>query len=280
MQTEKDCKRTTPGCDAVSRPNLIYVLSFTAANHKDKITLFFFPLSLVCRRRWSFGRPRQVFLWLDDKPVVIRSLCNNPPMKEQKPIFTAPYFPNGVFVLLTVAPPGNFKQLRVPSLVIKSRFNVGCAAKTVEKHPTFPSFFFLFTTSFISCLFLERRTNTLTVTQQLFMTNNWRRRSRWRTSAEGWCLYSLLLLMLFLKIALQREAVWPWHGGEGKREWGRQSGREREGETLIVSYDCLMDWNVLDLIQADRNVIWRGIFFLLQSWTFLCLNSLCIPCTM
>lgn len=63
-------------------------------------------------------------------------------MKEQKPISTAPYFPNGVFVLLTVAPPGNFKQLRVPSLVIKPRFNVGCAGKTVESIALSPRFSF------------------------------------------------------------------------------------------------------------------------------------------
>lgn len=92
-------------------------------------------------------------------------------MKEQKPISTAPYFPNGVFVLLTVAPPGNLKQVRVPSLVIKSRFSVGTAAKTVENITLSPRLSFFY--RFIHQLsFSERRSNTLTVTQQLFMTNN------------------------------------------------------------------------------------------------------------
>lgn len=33
-----------------------------------------------------------------------------------KQVFTAPYFPNGVFVLLTVAHPGNFRQLESATL--------------------------------------------------------------------------------------------------------------------------------------------------------------------
>lgn len=35
MQMEKDCERTTAGCGGAWSHNLIYVLSFTAANHKD-----------------------------------------------------------------------------------------------------------------------------------------------------------------------------------------------------------------------------------------------------
>lgn len=35
---------------------------------------------------------------------------------QEKTIFTAPYFPNGVFVLLTVAPPGGLQQLKSGAL--------------------------------------------------------------------------------------------------------------------------------------------------------------------
>lgn len=116
--------QTTSGCGTT------LFLSLRKTIWIKSLCSFSLPPSPVCCR--SFVRPRQLFLRRGDKPVVIRSLRNNPPMKEQKPISTAPYFPNGVFVLLTVAPPGHLKQVRVPSLPIKSRFNVGRAAKTVE----------------------------------------------------------------------------------------------------------------------------------------------------